>query len=154
MRAPRLLRRLLLVAILGGLVALPAGHDPAVAGCVGPRLVEPAAAGGVPAVPEGRAFTVDGEAFGGTACNDTGSGNGNGLACHRGEEEPDPLLVDVRLLLRQGGRTWELGEADAADGGRISWDVTVPDDVPPGRAVLVAEPGGSDNRFRLPVMVR
>ena len=145
--------RLLLLALLGGLVALPAGHDPAVAGCVGPRLVEPAAAGGLPAVPATDAFIVRGEAFGGTACDDDG-GAGNGLACHRDEEQTEPPLADVRLVLRQGGRTWELGEADAGSGGRISWEVTLPRDVPPGRAVLVADPGEHSGAVRLPVLVR
>ena len=42
--------------------------------------------------------TVRGELFGGTACNDTGPGNG--LACHRGEEEPDPPRFRLPVMVR------------------------------------------------------
>lgn len=48
----------------------------------------------------------------------------------------------VELTLRQGGRTWSLGTADAADRDRnyaISWIVQVPADAQPGPATLVSD---------------
>ena len=60
----------------------------------------------------------------------------------RPPETPRPLQ-DVRLELRQGGRTWQLGEADAQpDASTVAWPVRVPEAERPGRAKLVATAEG------------
>ncbi len=48
-------------------------------------------------------------------------------------------MKHVALFLRQGHRRWSLGTEDAATtDGRITWRVTIPDGVRPGRATLLA----------------
>ena len=52
-------------------------------------------------------------------------------------------MRNVALSLRQGTKVWDLGVEDAGtvvdDGlGRITWQVSVPPGVRPGRALLVA----------------
>jgi hypothetical protein len=61
----------------------------------------------------------------------------------RGTDAEAPMK-DVTLLLRQGTREWTLGVEDAGamsdeTFGRITWRVSVPDDVHPGMALLVAD---------------
>lgn len=50
-------------------------------------------------------------------------------------------MKDVDLVLTQGEASWTLGTADAAGHAEhyaISWDVSLPEDVAPGPAVLSA----------------
>ncbi len=68
------------------------------------------------------------------------------------EGETSAPMQDVTLVIRQGSRDWELASEDAgtaADNklGHISWDVTMPAGLEPGRAVLVADSA------QLPVVV-
>jgi len=58
-----------------------------------------------------------------------------------GEESP---MEHVTLLLRQGSKEWSLGVENAGwlpdeTFGTITWRVSIPEDVRPGRAVLVAD---------------
>ena len=48
-------------------------------------------------------------------------------------------MTAVELVLRQQGREWPLGTADADGDGDISWDVRVPAGLRPGRARLLTE---------------
>jgi len=66
-----------------------------------------------------------------------------------GEERP---MGHVTLLLRQGSKEWTLGVRDAGGlpdetFGTVTWRVPIPEDVQPGRAVLVA--GTVDLRVRV-----
>ena len=66
----------------------------------------------------------------------------DGCADGRGDDEEYPMR-NVGLSLRQGTKVWDLGVEDAGtvvdDGlGRITWQVSVPPGVRPGRALLVA----------------
>jgi hypothetical protein len=51
-------------------------------------------------------------------------------------------MTDVTLVIRQGGQEWELGTQDAGTAddalGQITWETTLPPEVQPGGAVLVA----------------
>jgi len=56
--------------------------------------------------------------------------------------DPETPMSQVVLTLEQGGRTWQLGVADAGDRDSqyaIRWEVTLPDDVASGPAELVAD---------------
>ena len=53
-------------------------------------------------------------------------------------------MQDVALELRQDGRSWRLGTADAGTAeeqrlGYVTWTVELPEGVQPGRARLVAD---------------
>ena len=66
----------------------------------------------------------------------------DGCADGRGDDEEYPMRK-VALSLRQGTKVWDLGVEDAGsvvdDGlGRITWQVSIPTGVRPGRALLVA----------------
>ncbi|HEY0948869.1 hypothetical protein [Nocardioides sp.] len=136
MRPPHLA----LLAVLVGLAVAPYPQQPAAASCAGPTVVD---AGrlvlerGVPVAVAGVGF-VDG-------CQDSMSCSA-GPGCDSCEyADPEPTAYDdVRLRLRQDGRTWLLDTADAgtaADGraGQVSWRVDLPAGVRPGRARLLAD---------------
>ena len=130
----------LLMAGLVGLVIAPFPAGPAVASCTGSSLegVETLVLrAGATASLEGRGF-VDG-------CRDTQSCSGVG-GCQRCEydEPPEQPHQDVRLELRQDGRSWLLDTADAGTAedqqlGWVTWTFEVPAGVEPGRARLVAD---------------
>lgn len=124
----------LLVALAGALLPVWVSSSPADASCVGPTLeVEPGTryVRGEPVVVAGGPYR-DG-------CNDTGSCTGF-LGCQSCDYGPPARpLKDVTLELRQRGRTWELATSDADDDGSVTWSATLPDDVRPGAARLVAE---------------
>ncbi|KAA1428771.1 hypothetical protein [Nocardioides antri] len=93
----------------------------------------------------GRAF-VDG-------CDDT-DGSSSTLGCSTPDDEVETPHEDIGLRVTQGARRWELGREDAgtADNnqlGHVSWTVTIPDDLNPGRATLEA-----DNSDPLRIVVR
>ncbi len=129
-----------LMAGLLGLVVAPFPVGPAAAGCVGPHLEDVdrlVLRAGATASVEGRGF-VDG-------CRDTQSCSGVG-GCQQCEydEPPEQPHRDIRLELRQDGRSWLLGTADAGTAqeqrlGWVTWTFDVPAGVDPGRAKLVAE---------------
>ena len=131
---------LALLAALLGLAVAPYPQPPAVASCVAPYLLDEGhlvLERGVPTEVVGQAF-VDG-------CRDTMdcSGVPGCESCEYTDPEPVPY-DDVALRVRQGGRTWLLGRADAdsaEDGraGRVTWPVELPSGVRRGPAKLVAE---------------
>jgi hypothetical protein len=133
MRPAALLVAALLVAALA-----PVPGSPAAASCAGPVLgiagpAEP------PELPPGDELTVTGRFFV-DGCDDTG-GQDAVLGCdedHQEDHEVVTRMTHVDLVLRQRGREWPLGTADATRGGDISWEVRVPDGLRPGRARLVA----------------
>jgi hypothetical protein len=92
--------------------------------------------------------TVTGEWYF-VGCNDT-SGSGGG--CSRTPDPaPEEPARDVRLTLVQDGRTWPLATADASGPEqhyRVRWQVTLPADLQPGAATLIAR-----DDTKLPVVV-
>lgn len=134
---------LAVLALLFGLAVAPYPQSPARASCVGPTLaVEKHAV-----LEQATTLTVDGKWFV-DGCADTGTCR-TGPGCDDCEpeiEQPEPM-TDVYLELRQGGRRFVLGAADAGEDGRITWEFQLPEGVRPGRAVLGATRWG-------PVVVR
>ncbi len=130
----------LLATTLLGLALVPFPQTPASASCAGPYLK----AGQRLVLERGATTTVKGVAFV-DGCQDSmhcsavpGCDN-----CEYDEPTPKPLQ-DLALRLRQGDRTWMLGNADAETAaGRVTWTFEAPVGVKPGRARLlpgVAEP--------------
>lgn len=140
------LRVVLLLAVLGGLSMVPSGG--AQASCAGPSLHARTVTTGAPRLLVGDTMTVTGERFV-EGCND--QGGGSVLGCSRDAGEEVTAQRQVALQLRQGGRTWDLGTADASEGqdrfGRISWSVRIPIDAAQGPATLLA------GNAKLPVVV-
>ncbi|MCL8027488.1 hypothetical protein [Nocardioides bruguierae] len=124
----RVLPLLLLAGLLGASFVPPAGGA-ASASCAGPSLDRVRVVAGDPGTVTGQAF-VDG-------CDDGGGGDAFGCT----SEEPEPVvpLVAVDLVLVQDGSRYPLGTADADASGAVTWDVTWPNGVTPGRARLVAD---------------
>jgi hypothetical protein len=132
----------------------------ATASCVGPSLEVPGAPTHTPSptpsdyqgrptvvLTAGTAVTVTGEWYF-VGCNDTSSSSG----CSRTPDPPpEKPARDVRLILVQNKHTWPLGTADAsglAHHYRVRWQVTLPADLRPGDATLIAR-----GRVELPVTV-
>lgn len=110
----------------------PARH--AVASCVAPYLEDSATGAEPPVLRLGSTVTIEGDAFA-EGCDDIGST----WACSAESREP---MENVVLRIRQGGREWELGAADASDGdtvGHVEWTVALPEDLKAGRAILQAD---------------
>ena len=134
----------LVLALLGAAAATaPDLGSPAAASCAGPSL--DAGRGPRAVVTAGAPLVVRGEAFL-DGCDDTGACTAGCSGCRRSEVHG---LRDVTLAVRQGGRTWRLGSADAGDAdgeqrarGDVAWDVVLPPDLRPGRAVLRTDAGG------------
>lgn len=106
----------------------------AVAGCVAPYFEDSATGAPPPVLRLGSTVTIEGDAFA-EGCDDTGST----WAC--ASETRDPM-EDVVLRIRQGGREWDLGSADASDGevvGHIEWTAALPERLKRGRATLQAD---------------
>ena len=130
----------LLMAGLLAVVVAPIPHGPASASCAGPSLEDAerlVLRRGTSATVEGR-FFVDG-------CRDTMTCTGVG-GCQRCEydEPPEEPQQDIRLQLRQQGRTWLLDSADAGTAeddrlGWVTWSFDVPAGVRSGQAKLVAD---------------
>lgn len=137
----------LLVGLVAGAMipgAVAATSVPAGASCVGPML---------DVAPRGETFVrgatieVGGHHFV-DGCNDTGSCTGF-LGCQRCDYGPPPApRTAVELQLVQRGRAWDLGTADAAADGSVTWRVTFPADARRGAARLVAD-GAQPVRVRL-----
>lgn len=126
----------LLVAALLAVALAPFPGSPAVASCAGPMLLVPGPQRPLPELAAGREVSVTGEFFL-DGCDDTG-GQDVIFGCEE-EREVETPMAGVELLLRQRGREWSLGTADADARGRIGWDVRVPDGLRPGRARLLTE---------------
>ena len=131
-----------LIATLCAVAVLPFDNE-AAGSCASPWL-SIGEASASPEVSPSQELTVRGRAFA-EGCHDTGGSTDRSTigSCSppRSSEEG---MKDVTLVLRQGSREWELGTQDAgaaADGklGHITWNVSIPADVRPGRAVLVAD---------------
>ncbi len=136
-----------LVLLLLAAAVAPFPGAPASASCVGPQLAtagqraipsEARPGQRAPAVRPASVVSVDGRFFV-DGCDDTG-GQTSVLGCDRqaGPEDQVAPMKDVELVLRQGGREWSLGTADADAHGRITWDVRIPVDLRSGRAILLA----------------
>jgi hypothetical protein len=136
-------RFLLLLAALVGVVLMPVPANTASASCAGPSLggiggdVRIVLERGATTSVEGRGF-VDG-------CRDTMSCSGVG-GCSRCsyDDPPEGPLQDIALEVRQHGRSWALGTADAGTAeeqvlGQVTWRFEVPRGLHPGRARLVAD---------------
>lgn len=133
-----------------GVVLGPWPDPVARASCAAPMI---ALADGTTRVSPGEALTVEGTYFV-HGCND--SGGGTAFGCSDDESEPQTPYRDVALVLRQRGHEWVLGteDADAASGdrfGEVTWVVTLPADLRPGRARLSVTSGAA---LSLPVTVR
>lgn len=128
----------LLAVALVALSVVPSGG--ASGSCAGPELSAPALVDRPPQLMIGGETTVTGTSFV-DGCDD--GGGADVLGCSRDEGETVTPLRDVTLILRQQGRTWELGTADAGTAqegrlGQVSWTIRVPMDLAAGPAVLVA----------------
>jgi hypothetical protein len=141
-------RRLLLLVLAIAAITVPAPQDVASASCVAPTLHIGDA--DRPVVERGSRLAVDGDFFL-NGCGDA-VGVSEGAGCsgpHVQREEVRPM-TDITLSIRQSGHVWTLATAAAAtEAGRVSWSVTIPRRLQPGRAILVA-----DQAQRLRVVVR
>jgi len=131
---------LVLLALLLGLAVAPYPQQPAVASCAGPTVVDAEHL----VLERGASTEVAGVGFV-DGCQDSMSCSAvpGCDRCEYADPEPTPY-VDVRLRLRQDGRTWLLGTADAGtaeDGraGQVAWRVEPPPGVRPGPARLLAD---------------
>ncbi len=131
---------LALLALLAGLTVAPYPQQPAAASCAAPTLVDT----GRLVFERGASTEVAGVGFV-DGCQDVMSCAGV-PGCENCEyADPAPTAYDdVRLRLRQDGRTWLLDTADAGtaeDGhaGQVSWRVDLPAGVRPGPARLLAD---------------
>jgi hypothetical protein len=161
-RRRRYLARLtvLATACVGLGVAVPA---PSEAGCVAPELTVPEQPrAGTPepdqlgrlrrpvALHQGKELTVRGRWFF-DECDDTGTTSGCVHDEPRGAVGPSR---HVRLILVQGGRTWQLGSANADNQFRTRWHVVLPADAAPGPAVLRAKTAERSVTFLAPQSTR
>ena len=133
-------RCLLLLVGLLVVVLTPVSSGPASASCAGASFDD---VDGLVLV-RGEVATVEGSHFV-DGCRDTMtcSGVGGCQSCTY-DEPPEVPMQDVALELRQDGRSWRLGTADAGTAGeqrlgQVTWTVELPDGVRPGRARLLAE---------------
>ena len=130
----------LLLAILSTATLLPFGERPAAASCAAPYLADSDHL----VIQHGKSVKIAGAGFQ-DGCQDTGSCSGT-LGCSRCDYGPAPTpMSDITLTLRQNGRTWLLGTADARgrndDLGAVTWAVEIPTGVKSGWATLVPEHG-------------
>ena len=129
-------RRGLLALLLLGVLAVVAPQG-ASASCVGPQLrVDGGLGEGPPTVYVGEVASIRGSYFL-NGCGDSIGVSEGGCSSHTVRETVTPM-TEVRLELRQHGHTWSLGSQDADHDGRVLWSLSVPADVRPGPAVLVA----------------
>lgn len=137
-----LARTTLALAVALTVAAGPWPGEEASASCVAPYLdVEGARGEPRPAVAPGARVTVEGRAFV-VGCDDVGTSTMWG--CTVDEGEPVVPMEDIDLQVRQQGRVWTLGSADAGAAeenrlGHLSWTVRLPDGLRPGWASLVAD---------------
>ena len=122
---------LLLLAVLLAVTLAPYPESPASASCVGSSLV------GDPSVlHRGEEQTIQGQFFH-NGCADTQSCGVGCSGCTT--DDPESPMQDVQLELRQQGNSWALDTEDATGMGDVTWTFTLPPDVRPGRAQLVAD---------------
>jgi len=121
------------------------------ASCAGPYLKTPGSRAAPPVLVRGSSNTIEGRAFV-DGCNDTGGSDAWGCSSDEGETESP--MEDIMLTIRQGQRKWQLGSEDAGNAddnklGHVSWEVTIPRALKPGRATLATE-----SSEPVPVVVR
>lgn len=138
-----------------GFAFVPFPSQDAAASCAGPMItVGTGTSTGRPAIHPDTDVVVTGRYFV-KDCKDTGQGR-SAFGCSSSDRDDDPYgpLTGLRLELRQGGRHWALGSADArTDLGEVRWQVRIPVGVHPGSASLVVH--SSDlSSTRLPIAVR
>jgi len=151
MRTPALARTSALAVVLTVGLALLSWPSsvPASASCAGPEIL---VGGGLrPELPVGGGLKVEGRYFT-DGCDDYQQQDVGGCS------SPPPITMrpfeDVTLQVRQGDRVVDLATTDAGTAaeqqlGEVTWEVVLPADLQPGRAVLVTDQGG-----RLEVRVR
>ncbi len=130
----------ILLAALTTATLLPFGQQPAAASCAAPSLTGTDHL----VLRHGASAEIDGAGFA-NGCQDTGSCSAT-PGCSSCDYGPEPKpMSGITLTLRQNGRTWPLGTADARathdDFGAVTWAVELPMEVKPGRATLVPEYG-------------
>ena len=129
----------LLVAALLAVSVGPLPGSPATASCAGPWLETEGLT-----LRAGDVVTVGGRGFDDGCQDSMGCSETFGCSsCSYDDPPPEPLR-DLTVRLVQGGRSWELGTADADSDGRVTWSFTVPAGVERGAARLVTdltEPG-------------
>ena len=127
-------------------VTVPAPGEEAAASCVGPVVVVAGSPERHPTVAVGSQLTVRGRFFL-DGCDDTGGGSA--LGCSSPPPEPVTPMKAIDLRLRQHGREWLVGTADAdARLGEVAWSAPAPRGLRPGRATLVAD-GATTVRVRV-----
>lgn len=134
--------RLVFSAVLVAAAVAPWPAWNASAGCAAPSLEVVGTDDLRPTLTRGATVTVSGRSFV-DGCNDTGGSSTFG--CTSEEEEPVLPHEDISLTITQGDRRWELGTEDAGTAddnqlGQVTWTVTIPADLEPGRALLQADP--------------
>lgn len=135
-------------------VALPLPGDRAAASCAAPYLRIAGTPRELrPPVRRGSTVTVTGFGFV-DGCDDSRGTTTFGCFSHSEEREPEHPLPHLSLRVRQQGRAWALGTADAEKAahqrlGRVTWEVRLPAALRPGRATL-----GADGSQPLVVLVR
>lgn len=151
--------RVLLAMLAVAVLPIPTGAS-ASASCASPYLFIDQGDRTASLAP-GSSVSVQGRAFV-RGCDDTGSVSAGAFGCESAERRtPTPPMRDVALVLKQGKSRWELGAEDAGAAqdnklGHIAWQVTMPADLRPGRAVLIADAlprGRNPLDARLPVDV-
>jgi hypothetical protein len=139
---------LVLLVVLTSFTLLPFGQQAATASCAAPYITNAEHL----VLHQGSVVEVEGAAFA-NGCQDNGSCSDT-LGCTRCDYGPEPTpMVDILLSLRQSGRIWPLGIADARAAqddelGQVTWAIEIPDGVKRGWATLVPE-GGQPTRVRI-----
>jgi hypothetical protein len=89
----------------------------------------------IPEIHRGQPVNIRGSFFF-DGCNDAGS---QGPGCSKRKNVAQVPARDVELVLSQGGKSWSLATADAAEGSyEIVWNIMLPAEVRPGSATFTA----------------
>ncbi|HXH80427.1 hypothetical protein [Nocardioides sp.] len=125
-----------MLALLTAATFLPFGHEPAAASCASPYLTNVDDLVTRP----GATVEIKGAGFA-NGCQDLGSCTTT-LGCSECDygAEPTPRS-GITLTLRQQGRSWPLGTAEAGENATVTWTVDIPSEVKAGWATLVPEHG-------------
>lgn len=94
-----------------------------------------------PQAAPGKNFVLSGGGFGG-GCDDSNA-----------PFRPDPPEQDVRIGMRQDGKTWHLATVDADEDYKVEATLKVPNDAEPGRAIVVIPDPNSAEPLKVPFRV-